>query len=122
MAKMKLTNTKKREDFLNTFERWPIWVDVPEWGLIVRRFDLPTGHAVVVAQYASSCKRFDGRRWPHWQFLRPGEWFKSSYAYSINEIIGNLLALGHIEVDVPDNERAPAEEASPDQRRTVNNQ
>ena len=102
--KMKLTNTKKREEFLATFERWPIWVDVPELPLTVRRFDLPGGYAVVVAQYGPTDTRYDGTRWPHWQFLKPGGGFKPFYATSSSVICGELLALGHIEVEVPDND------------------
>jgi len=97
--KMKLTNTKKREEFLDTFDRWPIWWEVPEVKLTVRRFDLPGGHAVIAAQYANDY--FGGSR-PHWQFIRPGGYFGSNYACSANVIIGHLLALGHIEVEVPD--------------------
>lgn len=100
---IKLSNTQKREEFLATFKRWPVCWSVPEEKITARRFELPGGYAVIAVQYGND---FSGGSNPRWQFVRPGGHFSSVYVCSSNVIVGELLRLGHIEVEVPDKEDA----------------
>ena len=46
-----LTNKKKREEVLNRWREWPIWLDAPGVGLTVRKLDLPGGGAFTASWY-----------------------------------------------------------------------
>ena len=47
-----MTNHEKRKAVLKAWEDWPVWADVPEIGLVVRKLDLPDGSAFTACWYA----------------------------------------------------------------------
>lgn len=49
---LELTNAKKRKAVLDAWETWPVWADIPEIGLTVRKLDLPGGGAFTASWYA----------------------------------------------------------------------
>ena len=49
---LSLTNNEKRKTVLAAWREWPVWAEVPEIGLTVRRLDLPGGEAFTASWYA----------------------------------------------------------------------
>ena len=49
---LNLTNNEKRKTVLAAWREWPVWAEVPEIGLTVRRLDLPGGEAFTASWYA----------------------------------------------------------------------
>ena len=50
-----LRNNKQREDFLDSFMDWPVWIDTKETGERYYRYDLPEGVSFVVKVYYHRC-------------------------------------------------------------------
>lgn len=46
-----LKNNEQRKKFLETYETWPVWFEVPQASEIYYRFDLPDGSSIVVCEY-----------------------------------------------------------------------
>lgn len=109
--KLKLTNEKKRLEFLRTWQSWPIWAAVPELGLTVRIYELPEREAIVAAEYASTNTKFE-KAIPFYQWLYAGAgYLQPYYAVSAHAIASELKKLGHIEVDIPDGEKGEKDAA-----------
>ena len=47
-----LTNKAKRQDILNRWKEWPVWLDAPGIGLTVHKLDLPGGGAFTASWFA----------------------------------------------------------------------
>lgn len=82
---LQLTNIQKREDFVQNYESWDVWVEQPELGMSVRRIDLPGGSAICATVYQGSeytiqCGPNKGKKEnpPRFCLLKPGELFKPS--------------------------------------------
>ncbi len=54
-----MTNNSRREEFLDSYSQWPVWVDVPETGERYYRYQFPNGTSFVVKVYFHRC--FDGK-------------------------------------------------------------
>lgn len=46
-----LKNDDQRKEFLNNYQRWPVWFEVPEAAETYYRYDLPDGDSIVVCEY-----------------------------------------------------------------------
>lgn len=46
-----LTNKAKRQEVLNRWKEWPVWLDAPSIGLTVHKLDLPGGGAFTASWY-----------------------------------------------------------------------
>lgn len=46
-----LKNNSQRKEFLNKYQAWPVWFEVPEASEIYHRFDLPDGSSIVICEY-----------------------------------------------------------------------
>lgn len=51
-----LKNNDQRKKFLETYETWPIWFEVPQASEVYHRFDLPDGSSIVVCEYHHYCE------------------------------------------------------------------
>lgn len=51
-----LKNNDQRKKFLETYETWPIWFEVPQASEVYHRFDLPDGSSIVVCEYYQYCE------------------------------------------------------------------
>ena len=60
-----MTNNSKREEFLNSYSQWPVWVDVPETGERYYRYQFPDGASFVVKVYFHRCFDYksEAERW-----------------------------------------------------------
>lgn len=56
---LKLTNHAKRKAVLEAWKEWPVWWEIPETGMTVRRLNLPLGGAFTAIWYeGDNCHRF----------------------------------------------------------------
>lgn len=46
-----LKNNDQRKEFLNRYQVWPIWFEVPEASEVYHRLDLPDGSSIVICEY-----------------------------------------------------------------------
>lgn len=46
-----MKNNDQRKEFLNQYQVWPIWFEVPEASEVYHRFDLPDGSSIVICEY-----------------------------------------------------------------------
>lgn len=46
-----MKNNDQRKEFLNRYQVWPIWFEVPEASEVYHRFDLPDGSSIVICEY-----------------------------------------------------------------------
>lgn len=53
-GKLALKNDARRELFVKGWEHWPLWVEVPELGMTVRRYMLPDGSCLTASTYQES--------------------------------------------------------------------
>lgn len=53
---IKLSNCTKRRDFIEGFESWGVWLDIPELNVQIFKAELPKGHQI----YATRFKNFTG--------------------------------------------------------------
>ena len=53
---IKLSNCTKRRDFIEGFESWGIWLDIPELNVQIFKAELPKGHQIYVTRF----KNFTG--------------------------------------------------------------
>lgn len=53
-----LKNNDQRKEFLNKYQAWPVWFEVPEASEVYYRFDLPDGSSIVICEY---------RMWLSWK-------------------------------------------------------
>jgi len=93
-----LTNIKKRKEFINGWEQWPLLVEVPELDLVVRREDLPDGSAICASFYEGTADliRFgdDAGKMvnrPRFCLLKPGKKFRpdnTSESYLVEHLMG----------------------------------
>lgn len=47
----KLRNNEQRKAFLDNYQTWPIWFEVPQASEVYHRFDLPDGSSIVICEY-----------------------------------------------------------------------
>lgn len=48
---MILKNKQERENFINNYQSWGVWKEVPELNLKFYRYELPTGAVIIVTEY-----------------------------------------------------------------------
>lgn len=53
---IKLSNCTKRRDFIESYESWGIWLDIPELNVQIFKAELPKGHQIYVTRF----KNFTG--------------------------------------------------------------
>ena len=46
-----MKNNDQRKEFLNRYQVWPVWFEVPEASEVYHRFDLPDGSSIVICEY-----------------------------------------------------------------------
>lgn len=46
-----LKNNDQRKAFLDNYQTWPVWFEVPEASEVYHRFDLPDGSSIVICRY-----------------------------------------------------------------------
>lgn len=46
-----MRNNDQRKEFLNRYQIWPVWFEVPEASEVYHRFDLPDGSSIVICEY-----------------------------------------------------------------------
>ena len=46
-----LKNNDQRKAFLDNYQTWPVWFEVPEASEVYHRFDLPDGSSIVICKY-----------------------------------------------------------------------
>lgn len=46
-----LKNNDQRKAFLDDYQTWPVWFEVPEASEVYHRFDLPDGSGIVICKY-----------------------------------------------------------------------
>lgn len=46
-----LKNNDQRKAFLDDYQTWPVWFEVPEASEVYHRFDLPDGSSIVICKY-----------------------------------------------------------------------
>lgn len=47
----KLRNNEQRKAFLDNYQTWPVWFEVPQASEVYHRFDLPDGSSIVICEY-----------------------------------------------------------------------
>lgn len=47
----RLKNNDERKKFLENYQTWPIWFEVPEASEVYHRFDLPDGSSIAICEY-----------------------------------------------------------------------
>ncbi len=50
---IKLSNTVKRQDFLNDYKSWGVWLDIEAIDVQIYKTILPDGTCILVTEYAS---------------------------------------------------------------------
>lgn len=48
---IKLSNCTKRRDFIESFENWGIWLDIPELNVQIFKAELPKGQQIYVTRF-----------------------------------------------------------------------
>lgn len=48
---IKLSNCTKRKDFIESFENWGVWLDIPELNVQIFKAELPKGHQIFVTRF-----------------------------------------------------------------------
>ena len=46
-----MRNNDQRKEFLNRYQIWPVWFEVPEASEVYHRFELPDGSSIVICEY-----------------------------------------------------------------------
>ena len=46
-----MKNNDQRKAFLDNYQTWPVWFEVPEASEVYHRFDLPDGSSIVICEY-----------------------------------------------------------------------
>ncbi len=46
-----MKNNNQRKEFLDRYQIWPVWFEVPEASEVYHRFDLPDGSSIVICEY-----------------------------------------------------------------------
>lgn len=46
-----LRNNEQRKAFLENYQTWPVWFEVPEASEVYHRYDLPDGSSIVICEY-----------------------------------------------------------------------
>lgn len=95
MAKKMLRNKEDVEKFLKTYKSWPVWVDVPQLGMVVYRYTFKSGHAIVATIVG-------GYPAPQFQFLEPGGVYRPDRILYPLQIGFRMSLLWPVEVDMPD--------------------
>ena len=57
---MKLKNKQERENFINNYQSWGVWKEVPELNLKFYRYELPTGAVIIVTEYMTYVSKYIG--------------------------------------------------------------
>lgn len=47
----KLRNNDQRKAFLDNYQAWPVWFEVPQASEVYHRFDLSDGSSIVICEY-----------------------------------------------------------------------
>ena len=55
---MKLKNKQERENFINNYQSWGVWKEVPELNLKFYRYELPTGAVIIVTEYMTYVSKY----------------------------------------------------------------
>ncbi len=50
---IKLSNYTKRQEFLESYESWGVWLDIPELNVQIFKAELPTGKVICVTRFKS---------------------------------------------------------------------
>lgn len=53
---IKLSNYTKRQEFLDSYESWGVWLDIPELSVQIFKAELPENKAIFVTRFRSYSK------------------------------------------------------------------
>lgn len=71
--RLNFKNTEERKAFLDSYTTWALWVDVPELGIKVYRYNLITGDSLLATEYYESNPYNDHMRMTHRYQILPQE-------------------------------------------------
>ena len=86
---LKLSNDKKRADFLNDYESWGPWIELPEIEAFIFKAELPMNNVIFVTQFSKSSSGFSGKT-EEYRFSNYGY---AKFSESISIVINKLKDL-----------------------------
>lgn len=90
---IKLSNTEKRIDFLESYQEWGVWLEIPELMVRIFKASFPTGEVLYVTEYQSH--NYCMRKCPvaAYRFVKPDVGVYGQYADIRSDAVNKLKDL-----------------------------